>query len=355
MKYFHDGFFYPEVDQSLCVNCGLCAKVCPINSCTPSIYPKEAFAIKHKDEVIRQSSSSGGAFSAIASKIIVGNGVCFGAALDDTFSVVHTECCTLDELHSLRGSKYSQSKVGHTLREAKKLLERGKTVLFSGTPCQIAGLKSYLGKDYENLITVDFICHGVPSSSLLRKYLDFMQSSANSKICNVSFRDKTYGWKNFSMKIGYSNQPPVISTVDNDKYLRAFLLNLFLRPSCYNCKFKDHNYQSDLTLADFWSIDKVLPQLNDDKGISLVIVNTPKGQMLLNSVHSQIDVCQVPFDEAVSVNPSYKKSCRKTLLNKKALKDSVKLDFNKVYNKYCKKTLPQQVLRKLAREFCKFK
>lgn len=355
MKPFCDGFFYPEVEESLCVNCGLCEKACPIHNSTPNTDRKEAFAVKHKDEAIRLCSSSGGVFSAIASKIFADDGICFGAALDADFSVVHTECRTASELHALRGSKYSQSRVGNSLRKAKKLLDAGKTVLFSGTPCQVAGLKSYLGKDYGNLITVDFICHGVPSSVLFQKYLAFMQATANSEICAVSFRDKTHGWKNFSMKIGYSNQPDTISTVGNDKYLRAFLLNLFLRPSCYSCQFKDQNYQSDLTLADFWSIDKLLPQINDDKGISLVVVNTAKGQRLLDTIQQDLDMYPVPFDKAVSGNPSYKRSCAKTLLTKKALKDSVKLNFSKVYNRYCKKNLPQKVLRKLAREFAKGK
>lgn len=221
-------------------------------------------------------------------------------------------------------------------------------MLFSGTPCQIAGLKQYLNKEYENLLTVDFICHGVPSNALWQSYVKYKEKLNDSKVTAAFFRDKSYGWKNFSMKIEFESGDSKIERVHEDLYLKSFLSNIFLRPSCYNCRFKADNYLSDITLADFWGINKINPAINDDKGLSLVVANTAKADEQLKNVFHVLKSYSINFESCVVGNPSYSKSVSKTLLNSPALKDSVRMDFLKLYKKYCGMTLWNKIKRKLA-------
>ena len=271
-----EGFLYPVVDKSACVNCGLCEKVCPVFGEIRQHGEVEAYAAYSSRDAIRQSSSSGGLFTPIAEQVIQSGGVVFGAAFDSDFSVHHVKVDTLEGLGQLRGSKYLQSRVENAYIEAKQALETGQTVLFSGTACQIAGLKGYLGKDYDNLLTVDVLCHGVPSPKLWREYLAEQEKAHGAPVRNVAFRSKRTGWKNYCVRMEFQNGAAYQRRFDQDVYMRLFLSNICLRPSCHRCRFKDFPRVSDLTLGDCWGIERTMPEMDDDQGTSVVILNSQK-------------------------------------------------------------------------------
>lgn len=242
----NEGFLYPEIEKDICINCGLCEKVCP--ELYPGIMrkPLKVFAIKNKDEEIRKKSSSGGIFTVLAETVIREGGVVFGAKFNENWEVVHDYTVTKDGLAAFRGSKYVQSRMGDCFSKAKSFLDQGKKVLFSGTPCQIAGLKRFLRKEYNNLLTVDFICHGVPSPKVWRMYLDetvVRQCEKKAFIEEVSFRDKRLGWKKYSVSLlfsttignGAKNSVLVSEPFTENLFMRGFLYDVYLRPSCYQC------------------------------------------------------------------------------------------------------------------------
>ncbi len=280
------GFIYPKVQEELCVNCGMCKSVCVFNKkgIGENKEPK-VFAGVINDRETLKKSSSGGAFSAIANVILQEGGVVFGAAWEKDFSLSHIAAHSGEELEKLRGSKYVQSAIGTSFREAKTLLDAGKLVCYSGTPCQISGLKSYLGKDYENLLTVDIICHGVPSLKMLKDDLTFVSGKEIDELTDVKFRDKCYGWgtkgsittKNKRIKYNAGTSP----------YYFYFLKGEVYRESCYNCRFPSEKRQGDITLGDYWGIKtellKKLGDIDPDLGVSCVLVNTEKGEKWLDT------------------------------------------------------------------------
>ena len=345
-----EGFLRPAIDQGVCVHCGKCRKVCPINQ------PSEddgtlpmAFAAKHLDDNVRDASSSGGIFSAFASHILGLDGAVIAAGFDDNFRVIHKVCTCEDSLDELRRSKYVQSDINGMYREAKQRLEKGQKVLFCGTPCQIGGLIAFLGKPYSNLYTVDFICHGVPSPKAWERYKDYINAKSDN-LKTVSMRSKKYGWKNFSMDIEYRDGGIHLKKVNEDFYLRSFLMDLDLRPSCYECQFKQIHRVSDITIADYWGAEETCPEWNDDTGISLVLVHSPKGTRLIEAVRNSSDVISVPFSVAVASNPSISKSVKQPPLRKAFMRDLDKLPFDKLHEKYC----GSGIVAKLRREISKF-
>lgn len=282
-----EGFLYPRIDLSKCIDCKLCEKVCPIINPNEDKQPLEVYATINPDEETRKQSSSGGVFSLFATRIIQENGVVFGARFDENGEVKHDYTETLEGLAVFRGSKYVQSRIGNTYQKAESFLKSGKKVLFSGTPCQIAGLKRFLRKDYDNLITVDFICHGVPSPKIWRHYLKVtcnqLARGKDYEIKAINFRNKDRGWKNFSFLLnlnvtGKTNKT-LCEPAGNNAYMKGFLGNLYLRPSCHYCAAKSGKSGSDITIADYWGVQKQNPSLNDDKGVSLAFYNTPKGNL----------------------------------------------------------------------------
>ena len=271
-----EGFAYPKINPDLCIKCGRCDSICPsLNYAQnlPDALPKVFTAI-NPDEKIRRHSSSGGVFSALSEIILKDGGVVFGAGFDKNFHVVHTCAKNLDELENLRGSKYVQSQIGDVYRQVKNALKSQK-VLFSGMPCQCVGLKRFLGKDYDNLLTVDIICHGVPSPALWEYYIDSMNDS--HEITHVNFRSKRKSWRNFFMEVNFKDCGYYAKPIATDIFGKLFLHNLILRPSCHSCKFKFPNGQSDLTLGDAWGVQDFAPEFFDNRGTSLVIVHTAKG------------------------------------------------------------------------------
>lgn len=292
------GFVCATIDDEKCVNCGACKNKCPIvqNSKKQTLI-NECYATKNKDDGVRLKSSSGGMFYEFAKHVISKNGVVYGAALDSISNVVHERIDRIEEIGKLMGSKYVQSDIKDTYKDVKQDLEQEKIVLFTGTPCQIAALKVYLGKDYENLYLQDFVCHGVGSKKILDKHIqEVKQESKFTHITNINFRDKVSGWKRFSLSIK-AKEGEYSKDLTSDNFMKTFLKNLCLRESCYKCKYKGKNRMSDITLADFWGVDKVVNDFDDDKGVSAVIINTGKGKELFENIKNNIITIKVKYED----------------------------------------------------------
>lgn len=345
-----EGFLYPKVNSSLCINCGLCEKACPIiNSFDRNDNPS-AFAAVNKNDKIRLRSSSGGIFTLLAENVLEKGGVVFGAAFADDFKeVVHIAVTDKEHLYKLRGSKYLQSKIGDTYKQAQDYLNKGVCVYFSGTPCQIAGLYSYLGKEYQNLYTQDLICHGVPSPLVWKRYLELREQGARSRASNVFFRQKNNSWKNYDLCIEFENGTKYEKCGSQDIFMRGFLSNLYLRPSCYVCGFKSVNRCADITLADFWGVQNILPKIDDDKGTSLVIVHSQKGMGLLKQIQSDIVIEETDLDLAVKHNPSMIYSSNLNYKREKFFKKKSNLSIDILINSCLRVSIFKRVFRKIKR------
>lgn len=303
MKTDKDGFFYPIVDELRCTNCGVCDNKCVSNFSkykTTEITNAYA-AYSRKDSIIR-NSSSGGIFSELADYILRQGGIVFGASFDSEWNVVHISISSFSEIGKLQGSKYIQSDMKMMYEQVKTLLNEGKKILFVSTPCQIAGLSSYLSKKFENLYLIDLVCHGVSSQKFWSMYLSEFKKRG---ISSISFRNKDFGWKNYNIKISFCDGKAYQSTPEADYFMKAFTGNLNLRPSCYKCKFKGSYRYSDLTLADFWGVEKLNLKIVNDNGISLVIANSMKGLHLLNEIRMNVELEEVSIDEAIKYNSAY--------------------------------------------------
>ena len=328
-----EGFWYPHVDESLCIGCKLCDKVCPYNEKSEFSLSKseeKLFAYKNDSSDILKESSSGGAFTELATCIIEHGGVVYGAAFKDDWSVHHICIDNIEGLKKLRGSKYVQSNIEDCYIDAERKLQKGIMVLFTGTPCQILGLKNFLRKDYPKLLTVDFICHGVPSPGIWKRYLDeefgkeetcrlqaadgkntVLNSSLNAKspIGDIKFRDKTDGWEKFRFVVRRKSavkadkNSVLLSDIHRDNpFMKGFLSDIYLRPSCYNCPAKKGRSGSDIQMADFWGIREVDRKFYSSKGVSMLIVHTQKGMDFLNKMKGWIK----QIDEQVELlNQSY--------------------------------------------------
>lgn len=334
MREDNEGFLYPVVDRSLCVDCGLCEQVCPELHPEEPGKPLQILAARNRNEEQRLRSSSGGLFVLLAEQTIRQGGVVFGARFDENWEVEHGYAETLEDIEPFMRSKYLQSRIGENFKKAEQFLKQGRKVLFVGTSCQIAGMRRYLRKDYDNLLTVDFICHGVPSPGVWRRYLEELrEKSARSAaagrntvlnaslksmpaITGINFREKQlggYGWKKYGFVVrakspskGDRNSVLSSTIFYEDAFMRAFLRNFILRPSCYNCPAKNGRSGSDLTIADFWGIDATHPEFDDDKGTGVIFVNSAKGETIVAAI--DIDCMEVSYDEAVRSNPSYYKA-----------------------------------------------
>lgn len=350
MQQDREGFLYPVIDMELCKRCGKCQRICPVreNPGDDGQCP-EAYAAQAKSNDLRQNSSSGGLFSLMAEKVIARGGVVFGCALDASMNAYHVACETVDELKKLRGSKYVQSNVKDTFRQAKEYLDSGRTVLYSGTPCQIAGLYAFLGKSYDNLYTQDLICHGVPSPGLWAKYVQYREKTAGSRTENVSFRDKVSGWRSFSLTFRFCNQKEYCGNVTQEPWMRFFLNGLSTRKSCDVCSFRHIHRQSDVTLADFWGVRHILPKWDDDKGTSLVLIQSEKGKQLWQSVQAEISCCSVNMEDVLRYSPSYIKSSPENPLRARFLSDSASMPIDQLTAKYTGNRLAAKMLRKASK------
>lgn len=333
-----EGFLYPQIDAALCIDCDRCERVCPITarSANDTRTERKAYAAINNNADIRKASSSGGVFTVIAEYVIAHGGVVFGASFDSGFQVQHTYTETVDGLAAFRGSKYVQSRIGDTYKQAKSFLDSGRLVLFSGTPCQIGGLKGFLQKEYDNLICQDIICHGAPSPLAWQKYLDERTKKARSPVKSVSFRDKQFGWKSYRLHMVFENGKEYVCPPSLDPYMRAFLSDFTLRKSCFACMFKGESRCADITLADFWGISSVLPQMDDDTGTSLVLTHTPKGAQLLSNISDKIMLKQADTDAALKYNPSAHRSAKLPADYDSFQSDLQSKSFSQTVEKHCK-------------------
>jgi coenzyme F420-reducing hydrogenase beta subunit len=285
-----DGFLYPVILPEKCSRCLLCSKICPVKHQNNVQKPLYINAVKNSNEEIRTKSSSGGMFSLLGERIIKENGVVFGARFNTNWIVEHNYTETLDGLAFFRGSKYIESNIGSSYVQVKQFLDNGRRVLFTGTPCQIAGLKAFLQKDYNNLLTVDLICAGVSSPGVWKKYLhEYISTFHKNKedIIHIGFRNKTYGWKIFTFEIQIKDIQGTISKLEpspKNTFINGFFANLYLRSACYNCPVKSFKSNSDITIGDYWGIEKNHPGFDDNKGISFVSVNSLKGKEIYDSL-----------------------------------------------------------------------
>lgn len=337
-----EGFKYPKINEEKCVKCGLCEKICP--SLNSQITSRENVEIKtigtySNDLENRNNSSSGGIFSELARYIIEEkNGVVYGAGFDEKFKVIQQEISETKNLEKLRGSKYVQSDTLETYSEVKEYLEKGKYVLYTGTPCQIMGLKSYLRKPYDRLYTCDIICHGVPSPKVFRKYIYEMENEYQSKVTSISFRNKKYGWNIFSMKIEFENGKEYIAKLTEDKFMQGFLKNIYLRPSCYKCKFSTLPRNADISIGDFWGVEKKYEEFRDDKGTSILLLNTNKGYEIFDKIKSKVyykENCDLEF--AIENNPCICGHVEETKTRKNFFKKLDEESFDKLIIKSIKK------------------
>lgn len=284
-----EGFLYPIVNKAKCTQCNLCEKKCPmISDRTEQKKSISAYAAINNDDNARRDSSSGGIFTVLAQFVIKNKGVIFGAAYDRDFTVKHILIEDEKELFLLRGSKYVQSDMHEVFESVKSILETGRFVLFTGTACQVEALETFLDKEYNNLLTVDVLCHGVPSPYIWRKYVLFQEECAGARLKSVNFRDKRFGWNLYSIKMVFENGKIYSKVGAKDIYIQMFLKNLTLRPSCYSCKYRTLKRSSDLTIGDLWGAYSKVPKMDDDKGLSLVLINSNKGKTNIENIKDMI-------------------------------------------------------------------
>jgi acetyltransferase-like isoleucine patch superfamily enzyme/coenzyme F420-reducing hydrogenase beta subunit len=346
-----EGFWYPEIDKDKCTDCGLCEKVCPIinikdlkkNDLDQSI----CYAAEHKNLEVVFDSTSGGLFSALADIMYKEKGYVGGAIFNDDFSIKHFISNNKKDLPALRSSKYAQSDLSGFYREVKELLKEGEKVLVCGCPCQMAALRAFLRKDYENLIIADFICRGINSPKVWRKYLDSFEERYRSKVVYAKAKSKEYGWRNLTQKVVLENGKTYYETKEISNFTKGYLhTGVYCRPSCYDCQFKGYPRISDITLADFWGIEKIDKTLEKNLGTSLVMINSKKGELYFEQLKNRINYVKVLFESIEAGNPSLNLSLAKPKVNREQFfKDLDKMSFLQIAEKYIKshKNIKQRI------------
>lgn len=333
-----DGFNYPKIDKSKCIECSLCENVCPVINKKQTNSKTRAYAVKNKNEKVRLESTSGGFFSLLADYVLENDGYVAGAAYDENFVVKHIIINDSSDLYRLRGAKYSQSELGNIFFSIKKLLEEGKMVLFSGTPCQCEGLKVFLKKDYKNLITADLICHGVPSPEVWQKYIDYRSDKENGGIRpkKINMRCKDSGWSNYgySTEFVYENGKRTLVLNSRDLFMKAFVGNICLRESCSDCKAKGINRVTDFTLGDYWGIWNQYPEFDDNRGTSAVFVHSDKGEELLNNLNGQLEMIKTDVENVYKENISFIESSKSHPDRNEFLEQVTADNFEELIKKY---------------------
>ena len=319
-----EGFLFPFINKEKCVNCGLCVKTCPMLNYKvekKEQFPK-AYAIKNKNQIEKIKSSSGGVFIVLAKYTIRENGVVYGASYTDKLDVKHIRIDNEKDLIKLQGSKYVQSHMNDIYSRVKDDLKNNKKVLFTGTPCQVKGLKNYLDKEYDNLITCDLVCHGVPSQKLFKKYIKFLEEKYNKKIIKYDFRNKEKNGWGLTSKVTFEDNTFKYINSDFDPYYSNFLNCNTYRESCYNCKFAQKIRPSDITLADYWGVLSIHNEFYDENGVSLILVNSEKGNEILKE--------NKEFIEKIETNLDYASSCNKNLISPSTRPDKRNYIYNEI-------------------------
>lgn len=344
MKDMGEGFLFPVIHTETCIQCNRCEEICPVLHIPDKSYHTQAFALKNKDEAEREKSTSGGAFPLLAKQILNAGGIVYGAAYDSDFSVKHIAVEDCENIQLLQGAKYVQSTIGKTFSDVEKQLKTGRLVLFSGTPCQCEGLKSFLRKEYDNLILVDLICHGVPSSKVWQIYIDYRAKKENDgkRPVRINMRSKISGWSKYSTEFDYDNGKRTIIMNNCDFFMKLFIGNICLRKSCSECVAKGVERCTDLTLGDYWGIWSQHPEFNDEKGTSIVLAHSVKGREMLNQLRTQMEWIEIAIKDAYKENASMV-SVSKAHKKRKEFLDEVTLDnFEEMVKKY----FPSPAIRK---------
>ena len=294
-----DGFSYPLIDKIKCSNCGLCKKTCPVNNSPNKNNTIKGYVARYKNEAILEDSTSGGSFTAFADYVFSVDGFLVGVVYDEDMNVIHQGILKekQEDVSKMRGSKYVQSDLKDIFYVIKEKLSNDQLVCFSGTPCQVAGLKTYLGKDYDNLITIDLVCHGVGSPLLFRKYIEYMENRYNSKVIDVKFRNKTYGYHSGTMRVDFENGKQYFGSGRIDYMSKAFFKEASSRQSCYECPFRGKERYGDFTVFDSWHIEQLIPdKKDDDKGYTNLYVNTEKGLNFLQNLKGKLELWEADID-----------------------------------------------------------
>lgn len=328
-----EGFLHPEIDQSKCIKCGACKKTCPVINTHENETINECYACYSKDDELKSKSSSGGIFGEVSNLVLENRGIVIGAAFDENNKLKHIAITKKEDLKLLQGSKYLQSDLKNMFKYIKENVN-SKLILFVGTPCQVAGLKASLRQEFDNLITMDIICHGVPSPKLFDNYVEYLESHEKEQLVNYNFRDKKTGWDTYSNTATFKSKKKTQYANEND-YMKLFLSDNALRKSCYNCNFKLGNKYSDITLGDFWGIKNVKAEMYDKKGVSAVVINTLKGKKMFEEITNNLVYEKCSINDIVKYNPSLKISSKRPIGRDTFFKDLDELSINALVKKYC--------------------
>lgn len=302
-------FFYPKIDPALCLHCGRCRQACPVLHPPARAEGSDlllSFAAKSTDDAVRMRSSSGGVFYALADRMLRDGGAVCGAVFDESFHVNHLLSRRREDLLRMMGSKYAQSEMGTCYREVKRELTAGRPVLFSGCPCQIAGLRSYLGKAYPELLLVELICHGAPSDSMLQTYIKYQEKRHGASLTRLEFRSKVKGWHRSTVRMEFANGKTYSEAMTLDTYMQGYFRCITLKEACFSCKFRGFSSGSDVTIGDFWGAEAALPALDDNKGLSVVIAHSQKAAAFLASL--PLKLVPVGLETIVPYNQSLVRS-----------------------------------------------
>lgn len=295
-----EGFLYPVLDSSKCINCGMCHKVCPISNPQKENEIQTIYALQYKDDKALKNSASGGVFIGIAKKIIENGGIVFGCIFNENNEAIIKDTNTYEFLDKMQGSKYVSSDTADSFEKAKKYLDEGKTVFFTGAPCQVAGLKSFLRKPYDNLFTMDFLCHGMPSQTFFKENISFIEKKRKGKLCDYKFRDKSHkGWGHVTSYV--INGKKYYEPGKINPYFNGFINGYLNRYSCYECHFRGIKRASDITVGDFWGCD--LSKMNPEKGISFASINSKNGKKILDEIlNSEFIISPTTIDKVSREN-----------------------------------------------------
>lgn len=343
----NDGFKYPVIDQDKCIDCGLCKRTCPVLNTKENESINKCYVGYNKDSNERLNASSGSIFSLLANYILDNKGIVVGAAFDENNHLKHIAVEKKKDLDPLRKSKYLQSDLDNIFKYIKEQIKNRK-VLFVGTPCQVAGIKSFI-KNNDNLITVDLFCHGAPSPKLFEKYVKELESINNDKLVNYDFRDNSTGWDTYSNKATFKNKE-IITDRKNNEYMKLFLSDIALRESCYNCNFKLGNKYSDITLGDFWGIKNHYPEMYNKEGVSAIIINTELGNEIFNNIKENLEYKNCDIDKIISGNPSLINSSKRPIKRDEFFNELDNTNINNLTKKYQKKV---SLIRKIKNKIKK--
>ena len=347
MERDNKGFLYPKIDENRCIDCHICERVCPVAE--PKVRESggelRMYGVQNTDERVRMESTSGGAFSLIARWVLARHGIVIGAAFDNNFRVIHAAADSEEGLARFRGSKYVQSSMGEIYRKAKEWLVQGRWICFSGTPCQINGLQKFLDKPFDNLVTVDIACHGITSPKFLEKYIRYHSEKEGKQIKEILFREKYYGYGFSTMKIAFEDGSCYRAGMETDIFLRSFFMDLNTRESCHACRFKTVQRVSDFTIFDGWHAGRFQKEMEDDKGTTLCIIQSDKGNKIFDDLKDQCRFVEIPVEEGVRLDGSMiLKSTVPNPQREQFFKDICVMSVPEIQNRYYPITLKRKLI-----------